>query len=83
MYQILITRRADKQLATLTEKYRRDAMEKISLLSAHPYLGKKLKGEHSGKYSLKVWPYRIIYVIEKKKVQIIIVEIGHRQGIYK
>ncbi|MEK7591143.1 MAG: type II toxin-antitoxin system RelE/ParE family toxin [Patescibacteria group bacterium] len=83
MYQVVFTRRADKQFAKLPEKYRVEILDKILLLRARPYLGKKLQGEHTGKYSLKQWPYRIIYRIEKKRVTIVIVEIGHRQGIYK
>ncbi|OGH39062.1 MAG: hypothetical protein A3B44_03110 [Candidatus Levybacteria bacterium RIFCSPLOWO2_01_FULL_38_21] len=51
-------------------------------LSQNSYLGKKLEGEFQGQYSLRVWPYRIVYYITEKK-DIIITDIGHRKEIYR
>lgn len=34
-------------------------------------------------YRLEVWPYRIIYTIEDKKLLVIVVKIGQREGVYK
>ncbi|MBP9850444.1 MAG: type II toxin-antitoxin system RelE/ParE family toxin, partial [Candidatus Peribacteraceae bacterium] len=36
-----------------------------------------------GKYTLRVWPYRIIYKFEKQQLTVYVLEIGHRQGVYK
>jgi addiction module RelE/StbE family toxin len=52
----------------------------LAQLKIDPQAGKKLKGEFSGLWSHRVYPYRIIYRIEKNTVQI--VTIGHRQGVY-
>jgi mRNA-degrading endonuclease RelE of RelBE toxin-antitoxin system len=54
---------------------------KIVKLSQNPRIGKSLKGELDGLYSLRAWPYRILYEITK--TSIIICSIAHRQGIYK
>ncbi|MBU4299512.1 type II toxin-antitoxin system RelE/ParE family toxin [Patescibacteria group bacterium] len=35
-----------------------------------------------GAYSYRVWPYRIIYRIYKNLLLIIVIRIGHRQGVY-
>jgi len=42
-----------------------------------------LEGEYRGQWSLRVWPYRIIYRVEKRKLIVLILEIAHRQGAYK
>ena len=41
----------------------------------------KLVGEHS--YKLRVGDYRIILDIEKNKLLILIINVGHRKNIYK
>lgn len=55
----------------------------LNSLSQNPYLGKKLKGEYRGHYSLRIWPYRVIYFILNKRLIIVIIRIAHRQSIYK
>ena len=52
-------------------------------LALDPFQGKKLKGELRGQYSIRVWPYRIIYQIYKKELIITIIDVGHRQGVYR
>jgi len=54
---------------------------KIEKLALNPKTGKSLKGEFSGLYSLRAWPYRIIYEITT--TSIIIYSIAHRQEFYK
>ncbi len=39
-------------------------------LREDPFAGKKLQGELYGLYSLRVWPYRIIYSIEKRIIKV-------------
>lgn len=51
-------------------------------LSRYPFQGKKLQGEYQGYYSIRVWPYRIIYAIMPSLQLVIIVRVGHRQGVY-
>jgi mRNA interferase RelE/StbE len=47
-----------------------------------PFSGKKLEGELKNCYSSRAWPYRIIYEIRKKELVIVVIKIGHRQGVY-
>lgn len=41
-----------------------------------------MRGDYRGAYALRVWPYRIIYRIEKKRVTVYVLANGHRQGVY-
>lgn len=83
LYQIRLTPKAEKELNKLKVGERAKILKQLVFLTADPFLGKKLKGELKDFYSLKAWPYRIIYQIYKNQLLIIVVGIGHRQGIYK
>ena len=82
MFQIEYTAKAYKNLEKIPKKQQKRILKAVDNLSTDPFLGKKLEGHYSGLYSLRVWPYRIIYTIEKKKLIIYVVTIGHRQSIY-
>ena len=82
-YNIKLYPKAEKQLNKLSEKDKVRILKSLLGLQSNPYSGKKLKGEFAGFYSIKVWPYRIIYIIKNKKCLIIVIKIGQREGIYK
>ncbi len=83
MLSLVIHRTAKKSLERLPRKHQQHVIAAIDLLLMNPFLGKKLEGVHEGKYTLRVWPYRIIYKFEKKQLTIYVLDIGHRQGVYK
>lgn len=70
-----------KQLKKLPHSEKKKVIRKLELLTTDPQAGKSLKGEFEGLYSLRAWPYRIIYEITK--TTIIVYSVGHRQGVYK
>ncbi len=82
-YQIRFEPRVKKELAKIPEKYQERILCILPDLAKNPFLGKKLHGKLEGIYSYPVWPYRIIYKIYKNLLLIIIIQIGHRQGIYR
>lgn len=82
MHQIKISKRAQKSLDKLDKRYKKRVMKAITWLSINPYIGKPLEGEFKGCYSVRVWPYRIIYSIKKQKLIVHVLYIGHRQGVY-
>ena len=45
--------------------------------------GKALTGNHKGKWRYRVGDYRILALIKDKKVEILVIEVGHRKKIYK
>jgi mRNA-degrading endonuclease RelE of RelBE toxin-antitoxin system len=62
---------------------RKKIFKKLHLLENDPRAGKKLTGELTGLFSLKAWPYRIIYQLISKQKIIYIITIQHRQSVYK
>jgi len=64
------------------ERIKDKITQSLQKLAQNPYTGKKLKGKLQGTYSLRIWPYRILYEITKTK-NIILTDIGYRKEIYK
>jgi mRNA interferase RelE/StbE len=83
MYRIEIKNKARKEIISLPRREQERVMAAINILRENPFVGKKLAGEHEGARSLRVWPYRIIYVIYEETVTVKILRVGHRQGVYK
>lgn len=72
---------AVKQIKKLPLSEKKKVVRKLELLSEDPQAGKKLKGEFEGLYSLRAWPYRIIY--KPTKTKLTIYTVTHRQSAYK
>ena len=70
-----------KQIKKIPQRDLKKIFKKLRNLSEDPLSGKPLKGELEGLYSIKAWPYRIVYEIKNEKI--IIYSIAHRQGVYK
>ena len=82
MSNLVFTKEAQKDLIRLPKNENKKILKKFNLLKDYPLSGKLLKGDFAGFYSLRAWPYRIIYTIEKSKT-IVIHRVEHRQGVYK
>lgn len=83
MYQIVLSRTAERDLDMVDQKYKPHIFAALFDLRKDPYLGKKLVGKFQDCYSLRVGPYRIIYKICKKELDILVIRIGQRQGVYR
>lgn len=81
--EIGYSRLAQKSLRKFPKSKQYQLIQKISLLKNNPLAGKKLKGELRNFYSLRIWPYRLLYGIDPKANLIKIHKIEHRQGVYK
>jgi len=81
-YHIRIKPRVEKELANLPRKEYHRMLAAFMALARDPFVGKKLEGKYAGFWSYRVWPYRIIYTIIKSQITVIVVRIGHRQGVY-
>lgn len=81
MTSLVLSRTAEKEFSKLSKKDQKKIYKKLVFLKSDPKSGKKLVGKLKGFYSLRVWPYRIIYMIKSKKV--LVFHIAHRQGVYK
>lgn len=81
--EIFLTPEAQKQYHHFSENDRTKIVKNLHALKSDPWFGKKLTSRFENLYSLKAWPYRIIYSINKIKQEIWIVSILHRQGAYQ
>jgi mRNA-degrading endonuclease RelE of RelBE toxin-antitoxin system len=81
MYDIGYLPKVFKQLQKIPKVEQRKIMRKIELIALDPFVGKALEGNFKGSFSFRAWPYRIIYMIEKKIITIY--SISHRQSSYK
>ena len=81
-YTVRLKPSAEKVLNKLQEKDQTKIKRVLYELSLDPFIGKKLKGDLEGEYTIRAWPYRIIYRIQKKELIVFIAKIGHRQGVY-
>ena len=80
--KVFLTPSVLKQYNQLPENYKIRVKNKLLFLENNPYEGKKLSGKLSEVRFSKVWPYRILYYIDKSSKRIYIVTIAHRQGVY-
>ncbi|MEX1112424.1 MAG: type II toxin-antitoxin system RelE/ParE family toxin [Candidatus Andersenbacteria bacterium] len=52
----------------------------LESLQQDPQRGKHLGGRLKQHRSIRVWPYRILYKLEKKRLIVYVIRISHRQG---
>lgn len=82
MPAIILSKNAEKEFAGLPRKEQKKIFKRILVLKDTPLSGKILLGELKGLFSLRCWPYRIIYELQKPD-KVIIHHILHRQKAYK
>ncbi len=78
---IYLTSQAQKELATISPIEKQKIIKKLRQLEVNSLSGKRLSGKLRGFYSLRAWPYRIIYELIDDNVWI--VHIMHRKDVYK
>lgn len=81
-YKVVIPKKAQKNLDKIDSRYKPRILIALTALAKDPYLGKRLKGERKGEWSFEVWPYRIVYKIKRKQLVVLVIRVGHRQGVY-
>lgn len=85
-YQVGIRRKAQKQLNRMQERDRERVLEAALALRDDPRLRGAAKMRGTG--NLEEWrirvgrDYRVIYRINDEAQEVLILEAGHRQGIY-
>lgn len=82
-YEILIRRRAQKELAQLSRDDYERAKESIGNLSDNPRPQgcKKLTGRDG--WRIRAGDYRVIYEIDDAAQTVTVLHVGHRRDIYK
>ena len=84
MYEVVVSKSAEKKLASLPKNIIEKIVPVLILLEENPRpIGcKKLKG-YTNLWRLRIGNYRVIYSIEDVIKLVDIREIGHRKDIYK
>ncbi|OGN29935.1 MAG: hypothetical protein A3A33_01265 [Candidatus Yanofskybacteria bacterium RIFCSPLOWO2_01_FULL_49_25] len=74
---------AKKELDKLEYTDRIKAQIVLEIILEDPFSGKKLTGELPNQYSMRTWPFRIVYEIRKQQLIILILRIRHRKDAYR
>ena len=80
---VIFSLQAKKQLDRLQAHQALKVTRQLRLLNSNPFIGKLLGGNLKDFRSLRAWPYRIVYRVDKQKKLVLIHTIEHRQGVYK
>ena len=83
MYEIAIDEKALDFLSGQPRKIQRQIMRKIDGLAAdpHPPGSRKLHAKEN-LYRIRSGHFRVIYAVDKKKILVLILHIGHRKEVY-
>lgn len=82
VYKVVLRKKAKKNLNKIDIRYKDRIAKALDALVYDPYLGKSLGGDMKGFYSLRIWPYRVVYQVFERELSVYVMEIGHRQGVY-
>lgn len=81
--QLVLSKNAEREYKKIPQREQKKVKKKLASLESNPHSGKKLGGELAAFHSVRAWPYRIIYRIDKERNIIYVEKIQHRQGAYK
>ena len=81
MYDILFAEHALKQLNKLQKQVQGRVLAALERIRIRPEAHvKKLVGDPG--YRLRVWDYRIIMDIDRSRLSIMVLAVGHRKNVY-
>lgn len=82
MFRIKLTPKAKRGLKTISKAHREIVSVAIEDLKEYPAVGKPLGRQLSGKFSIRIGLYRIVYKVNFKDKIVLIVNAGHRLKVY-
>jgi len=80
-YKIEFTPRFRRRFKALDRDVQVRILREVKLLQDNPYMGKPLRGEWRGIYSLRIGNFRVLYQL--KNDYVFLLTVGHRKGIYR
>ena len=82
-YQVILPKSVRKELDRLPDDIVERIMTRLAGLETNPRPAavKKLKGRDA--WRIRVGDYRVIYEIHDRVLQILVITVGHRRGIYR
>lgn len=82
-YKIQIDDKVIKDLKKIDKIWQKRIVDKIkTVLTDDPYSGKKLVGNLSPYYRLRVGNYRVIYEVIEDEVVVEVIKVKHRKEVY-
>ena len=82
-FKLLFDDKVIKDLKKIDPQWQRKILSALTnTLPNNPYAGKKLVGDLSPYYRLRVGDYRVIYEILEKEIIISVIRIRHRKAVY-
>lgn len=82
-YRIRVTNTFERQLKKLAQRDRRRVWRLIGEVQESPYLFKPLSGQLSGARSARVGEMRVIYTVDENQRLVVLLYVGHREGVYE
>jgi mRNA interferase RelE/StbE len=86
MYKVELTRQAEKAFDRLMKSQPQLAKRvgyAIDCLAKDPELGIPLRGELKGLHKYRVGMFRIVYTVQRSKLLVTVIDIGHRKDVYR
>ncbi len=83
MFQLKLTTRAKRELKIISYHHKNALAVVLEEIKDNPGIGKPLTKELSGKMTVRVGVYRIIYRVNKKDKIVTVLTAGHRATVYK
>ena len=82
-YRVILSKSVQKELDRLPDDVVRRTLARLTQLETDPRPAdvKKLKGREA--WRIRVGDYRVIYEIQDRQLQILVITIGHRREIYR
>jgi len=81
--KIFLSSRADRQLKKLPRKMHQLLIDKIEKLADDPFPANARKLEARDGWRIRVGDYRILYTVDLKKKELIILSVAHRKDAYR
>ena len=82
-YKILIDDKVIKDMKKIDKIWQKRIIAKIkTILVENPCSGKKLVGDLSHFWRLRVGDYRVIYTIKEEIVTVEVIKVRHRKDVY-
>ncbi|MCW3982752.1 MAG: type II toxin-antitoxin system RelE/ParE family toxin [Candidatus Bathyarchaeota archaeon] len=79
-YQLRVAPTFSRGLKKLDKNTQIQILTHALALKTDPFIGKPLRGDWKGIYSLRIGTYRILYTTKKTEIHLLYV--GHRKNIY-
>jgi mRNA interferase RelE/StbE len=82
-FQVILPKSVQKELDHLPDEIARRVLVRLAGLETNPRPVdvKKLKGRDA--WRIRIGDYRVIYEIHDRILQILVITVGHRRGVYR